>query len=521
MEDIVMKNYDYKQPRRFIYIAGLLVFILGLFPSVKLLYGEIVADNGVLTDKEILELTAKEALQALAGGELTAVRYVDVLLARAAQYGDYNAFIYLDPAQVRAAAVQSDQARASGEPIGPLHGLPIVFKDNINTADMPTTGGTPALTYNQPSSNAVVVQTLLDAGAIAMGKVNLHELAGGVTSNNPTFGTVRNPYDSSRIPGGSSGGNAAAVAGRMVSVGIGTDSGGSIRIPASLCGIVGFRPTKGRYSHDGIIKLSDTRSTSGPMTRSVADAILIDAVLTGDSPKLDAAQLEGLRLGVPRRYFYENLHTDVDKEIEKALQRLTQAGVILVEADMPDIRTLVAASSFPILLYESIFGVNQYLADQNTGLDYAALASQVVSPGVQELMFSALYLMSTGMLPLYYDAAINVYRPAMQWNYSQYFANNNVEAILIPTTILPAAKIGNENTVHLNGQDLPIVETYMQNTDPGSIIGIPGISLPVGLTAEKLPVGLELDGPAGSDRRLLAIALAIEAEMPRLPPPEM
>ena len=516
-----MKDDDDRQPLRFIYAIGLLIFILGLLPPAKSLHCEVIANGGALTDEEILELTGKEALQALAEGELTAARYVDVLLAQAARYEDYNAFIYLDPAEVRAAAAQSDRDRASGEPTGPLHGLPIVFKDNINTADMPTTGGTPALTYNQPTSNASVVQTLLDAGAIVMGKVNLHELAGGVTSNNPTFGTVRNPYDRSRIPGGSSGGNAAAVAGRMAPVGIGTDSGGSVRIPASLCGIVGFRPTKGRYSHDGIIKLSETRSTSGPMTRSVADTILLDAVLSGDSPELNAAQLEGLRLGVPRQYFYENLHTDVDKEIGKALQRLTQAGVVLVEADIADVRTLVESASFPILLYESIFWVNQYLTEQNTGLDYAALANQVASPGVQEMMFSALYLMSTGMLAQYYDAAMNIYRPALQENYSQYFASNNVEAILIPTTILPAAAIGNESTVHLNGQDLPIVETYMQNTDPGSIIGIPGISLPVGLTSEKLPVGLELDGPAGSDRRLLSIALAIERELPKLPPPEM
>ena len=519
MEDILMKNHNYKQPHRLIYASGLLAIMLGLFPLAPSLCAK--AHGDALSDEEILELTAREALQEFETGGLTALRYVDVLLARAAQYEENSTFIYLNPTQVRAAAIESDQIRASGAPIGPLHGLPIVFKDNINTADMPTTGGTPALANNQPVGNAAVAQALLDAGAIIMGKVNLHELAGGVTSNNPTFGTVRNPYDYSRFPGGSSGGNAAAVAGRMASVGIGTDSGGSVRIPASLCGIVGFRPTKGRYYHDGIIKLSETRSTSGPMTRSVADAALIDAVLTGDSPELEAAQLEGLRLGVPSQYFYENLHPDVDREIRKALQRLAQVGVVLVEADIPDVRPLVEASSFPILLYESIFGLNQYLAEQNTGLDYAALSNQVASPGVQELMFSALYLMSTGTLPQYYDAAMNIYRPALQGNYSQYFTANNVEAILFPTTILPAARIGNESTVRLNGQDLPIVETYMQNTDPASIIGIPGISLPAGLTSEKLPVGLELDGPAGSDRRLLAIALAIEGELSRLPPPEM
>ncbi|MCU7937656.1 MAG: indoleacetamide hydrolase [Candidatus Thiodiazotropha sp. (ex Dulcina madagascariensis)] len=510
-----------KQARRIFSAFGFLALMLGLFPPAQSLYHDARADSSGFTDGEILEFTAKEALQVLEGGGLTAVHYVDVLLGRAAQYEDYNTFIHLDPAQVRAAAVQSDQVRASGVPVGPLHGLPIVIKDNMNTFDMPTTGGTPALAYNQPMSDAAVVQTLRDAGAIIMGKVNLHELAGGVTSNNPTFGTVGNPYGKTRIPGGSSGGNAVAVGGRMAPVGIGTDTGGSVRIPAALCGIVGFRPTKGRYSHEGIIKLSETRSTSGPMTRSVGDAALIDAVLTGGDLELQVAELDGLRLGVPRQYFYENLHPDVNKEIGKVLHRLERAGVVLVEADIPDVGALVAASSFPIMLYESIFGINQYLSDQNAGIDYTALASQVASPGVQELMFSALYLMNAGLLPQYYDAAMNIYRPALQWNYAQYFAVNDVEAVLIPTTILPAAKIGNESTVHLNGQDLPLVETYIQNTDPSSIAGIPSISLPVALTKEKLPVGLELDGPVGSDRRLLAIASAIEAVAPQPRSPNM
>ena len=185
------------------------------------------------------------------------------------------------PEQVRAAAAAADERRAGGGPLGPLHGVPLALKDNLDTADMPTTGGTPGLRGSRPARNAPVVQRLLDAGAIVFGKANLHELAYGITNNNAGFGAARNPYDRTRIPGGSSGGVGAAVGARIVPGGIGSDTGGSVRVPAALCGIVGFRPTTGRWPQAGIVPISHTRDTAGPMTRSVADCVLLDRVVTG------------------------------------------------------------------------------------------------------------------------------------------------------------------------------------------------------------------------------------------------
>ena len=183
---------------------------------------------------ELSELGVAEVAEALRAGDVTAERLADALLARAAANAHLNAFITLDPGQVRAAARAADQRRLSGAALGPLHGVPLALKDNLDTADLPTTGGTPGLKSNRPAHDAAVVEKLRAAGAIVMGKCNMHELAYGITSNNAAFGPVRNPYAPARIPGGSSGGTAAAVAARLAPGGIGTDTGGSVRVPAAL-----------------------------------------------------------------------------------------------------------------------------------------------------------------------------------------------------------------------------------------------------------------------------------------------
>ncbi len=229
-------------------------------------------------------LTISAAAAALRRREMTALAYADALLAQAEKAAKLNAFIHFDADQVRAAARAADAQRLAGAAtLGALHGVPLALKDNLDTVDMPTTGGTPGLKGHRPKRNAAVVQKLLDAGAIAFGKANLHELAYGISNNNAGFGAARNPYDPSRIPGGSSGGVGAAVGARIVPGGIGSDTGGSVRVPAALCGIVGFRPSTGRWSQSGVVPISHTRDTPGPMTRSVADCVLLDGVVTGSS----------------------------------------------------------------------------------------------------------------------------------------------------------------------------------------------------------------------------------------------
>ncbi len=319
----------------------------------------------------VWELGAGEAAAKLRTGDLTAEALAEALLARCAAASALNVFISLEPDRVRAAARRADQQRQRGERLGPLHGVPLAIKDNIDTADYPTTAGTPGLATHRPKRNAPVLQHLLDAGAIVLGKANLQELAYGPTSNNAAFGPARNPYDPARIPGGSSGGSAAAVAGRLAPAALGTDTAGSVRVPGSLCGVAGFRPSTLRWSQAGIVPISHTRDTAGPMARNVADCVLLDGVVTGGPTEVEPATLKGLRLGVPRGFFWENLDAEVGQMLEAALVRLREAGVVLVEGDVADVHALDAAAGFPIALHEVVMDLDRYLAEHATGLDFA------------------------------------------------------------------------------------------------------------------------------------------------------
>jgi Asp-tRNA(Asn)/Glu-tRNA(Gln) amidotransferase A subunit family amidase len=465
---------------------------------------------------DLTALTISEAAAALQRGDITAAAYADALLARAAQLTALNAFIHHDPNAVRAAARGADQQRASGARPGPLHGVPLALKDNLDTAGIAATAGTPGLRTNIPSRNAPVVQRLLDAGALVFGKTNLHELAYGITNNNAGFGAACNPYDRTRIPGGSSGGTGVAVGARIVPGGIGTDTGGSVRIPAALCGIVGFRPSTGRWSQSGIVPISHTRDTAGPMARCVADCALLDRVVTG-STELPAVSLKGLRLGVPRAHFWDNLDTETASLMETTLRALKEEGAVLVEADIPDAARLDNEAGFPIALYETIVDLDAYLIEHGSNKRYADIVAQVASPDVKGLLQS---LIGEGAVPeAAYRHALTVLRPQLQAAYSDHFKRHDVSAVVFPTTPLPAAPIGHDETVMLNGQAVPTFFTFIRNCSPASVAGIPGISLPSCVTRAGLPLGLELDGPHNADAQLLAIARAVEAMLPKTPAP--
>ena len=457
--------------------------------------------------------TASEALREIGSGRISPREYAEALLAQCDAAASLNAFIHLDPEQVLEAADRA--ASGSG---GRLRGLPVPVKDNFDTADMPTTGGTPGLRDLRPARNAPVVQRLIDEGAIVMGKLNMHELAYGITSNNSAFGSVRNPYDPSLIPGGSSGGSGAAVAARMAPVAMGSDTGGSVRVPAALCGIAGLRPTIGRYSQAGIVPISNTRDTAGPLARSVEDLALFDRVIAGAPDPLPAISLKGARIGVPRGHFYENLHSETARIAKSALTSLAAAGAVLVEADMPDVPKLDEAAGFPIALYETVVELTRYLSEHNLPLDFAGLANAAASPDVAGLMQSL--LTEEGAIPeAVYQEAISQTRPALQAAYADWFASNEVVAAIFPTTPLPAAPIGHDETVDLNGEQVPTFPTFIRNSAPSSLAGIPGVTLPAGLSAGGLPVGMELDGPAGSDSALLSLSAAVEAILPATPAP--
>ena len=464
-----------------------------------------------------IAMTIGEAAAAIQHGEMTSLAYAESLLAQAAKAADLNAFIHHDPDEVRAAARAAD-ARKPGTG-GPLHGVPLALKDNLDTAEMATTGGTPGLKGNRPKHNAPIVQKLLDAGAIAFGKANLHELAYGITNNNAAFGAARNPYDRMRIPGGSSGGGGAAVGARIVPGGVGSDTGGSVRVPAALCGIVGFRPTTGRWSQAGIVPISHTRDTAGPMTRSSADCALLDSVVTGNAIPAALSSLKGLRLGVPRAHFWSPLDTETARLMEDVLARLKDAGAVLIEADIPDVARLDGEAGFPIALYETVVDLDAYLSEHGSAMRYPELVAHCASPDVKGLLQS---LHGEGAIPeAAYRHALDVLRPQLQAAYRDHFQRHDVAAVVFPSTPLPAALIGDDETVPMNGERVPTFFTFIRNSSPGSVAGIPGISLPAAMTAAGLPLGIELDAAENADAHLFAIAMAVERVLPKLPAPRL
>ncbi len=458
--------------------------------------------------KDIRHWSAREACGAMAGGDISAAEYARELLECCREKTDLNAFIALD------AEAALERIEAIPPDAGVLHGLPIALKDAIGSAHLPTTAGTPALANHRPKQDAQVVKPLVDAGAFVFGKLNMHELSYGITSNNAHHGPPRNPFDPSRIAGGSSGGAAVAVSAGMVPVALGTDTGGSVRIPAALCGVVGFRPSAGRYPQRGIVPVSHTRDTAGPICRTVDDAAMIDAAITGAEDRLEPLDLSRLRIGLPTRHFLDNLAAETRSVFETRVEELRSAGWTIVPVDVEGLERPEEGCGFPIALYETKGGLSDYLREfAPGGPSLEQLIEQVASRDVGGILSGLLAPEFDDMAGIYRDAVSNG-RPRLQRNLATCFAQNRFDALMFPTTVRPAALIGEDETVDLNGQAVPTFATFIHNTDPGSIAGIPGISVPAGLTEAGLPVGIELDGPAGSDRHLLAVARLMENALP-------
>ena len=467
---------------------------------------------------ELLELSAVEAVARLKRGEMTAERYASALLGQCEQAKDLNAFITLPQEQVLEAARAADRRRSSGAKLGPLHGLPIPVKDSVNTKAMPTTGGTPALRHFQPKQDAPIVRSLLDAGAIVMGKTNLHELSFGWTSNNQAFGAVHNPYDVRHVPGGSSGGTAAAIAARMAPLGIAEDTEGSIRVPAAMCGIAGFRPTTGRYVTTDVVPITPLFDQVGPHARSVGDLALFDSVATGDWSPLTATELNGIKLGVARGYWFGGLDADVERGTNEALNRLEAAGVQLVEADVPDLARLVNLTTIPVQSHDFRFQMKKYLEEYGAGVSFEQVIAQA-SPNVQQDLHDVLPGGKYFVEDKAYDVVCKQHLPRLKETYRQYFARTGVAAIVFPATMIPAPLIGEDVEVSINGKKVPFETAVSRNIAPGSTAGVPGLVLPAGLSAAGLPIALEFDGPAGNDRSVLSLGLSLERLLRPLPAP--
>ena len=470
----------------------------------------------------MIELSACDAVAAMQAGDISAEAYAEALLAQCVAGSDLNAFITLEPETVREAARAADRLRAGGGSLGLLHGLPIPIKDSINTFDLCTTAGTRALSDFHPAADATAVARLRAAGASVLGKTNLHELSFGWTSNNQAFGAVRNPYDPQRIPGGSSGGTAAAVAAQMAPLGVAEDTQGSIRVPAALCGVCGFRPTTGRYPNDGTAPITPLFDQIGPHALTVEDLVLFDAVMTGDQRPLAPADLRGLRLGIARGYYFSGLDPEVEQQIDVVMARLREAGVVLVEAEIPDLAELVAQVTAPIQIHDAAASWIAYLKASGAPVSFAEMVESV-SPDVKAVFERFVVPGAPLTVPeAAYAAARDVHRPALQRLFADYFAQQGVAAMLFPATMTAATLIGEDETVMIGGVAIPFQTAIARNISPGSTVGLPGLVLPTGLTRDTgLPLALELDGPAGGDRSLLSLGLAIRALLPPMPAPDL
>jgi mandelamide amidase len=463
----------------------------------------------------VLDLVS--AREAIITGRLTSQEYVAELIDRKQQWDHLNCLVAFDAQKVRAAAIDRDRVMQRERDSRPLNGLPFVAKDNIDTTDLPTTACTPALRDHHPPQNAPVVARLLEAGAILFGKCNMHELAFGVTNNGGAFGAARNPYDQNLIPGGSSGGTAAAVSAGLVPFGLGSDTGGSVRIPAALCGIVGLRPTLGRYPQDGVVPISPTRDTVGPMARCVADVALVDAVISGQTASIEPVRLSKLRLGVPREYFFENLEPGVARSMEALLHALKSQGTVLIEESIPNIKALDEAVSFVVVNYEARRALEQYLKRSAPSVSFDKLLQQIATPAVKSIYgaIASNELVSEDT----YLRAINVDRPALQHAIHDYIKTHRLDGYIVPTCCMTARPIGQDDTVELNGAQVPTFGSFIRNADPSSNAGIPSISIPIGLTDSGLPIGAMIEAQSGSDKRLLAMAQSIERLCGPIPAP--
>jgi indoleacetamide hydrolase len=468
--------------------------------------------------KALLELTATQAVRAMTDGEIRAEAYAAALLARCRELKHLNAFISLHEVGLLEAARDADRRRASGAKLGPLHGLPLAIKDSVNTKDLRTTNATAALRHFRPEADAAVVATLYRAGALLLGKTNLHELSYGWTTAVSAFGPVKNPFDQTKVAGGSSGGTAVAVAAHMAPAGLAEDTNGSIRIPAAFCGIFGLRPSTLRWPQQGVMPLSPTYDTVGPHARSVADLALLDSVVTGAPPPIPSS-LRRVRLGVPRAYFYAGLDAEVERVTESALRTLSAAGAELVERDIPELAELVEKANYPIIHHEVAASIERFLAEQASGTTLQDIIGLALPQVKLALEATALPGGPYRTPHSAYAAACEVHRPALQQAYRQYFTDHQLTAVVFPTSLCPPPPLGDESLVVINQRSIPLSTAVARNISPGSCAGLPGLVVPAGMTSKRLPIGIELDAPAGADTALLGLGLTIEQVLDPLPSP--
>ncbi|MYA33081.1 MAG: amidase [Gemmatimonadales bacterium] len=465
---------------------------------------------------EVWEASIPELQEALESGRVSSAGLVDAYLARIAAYDragpTLNAIIRLHPT-AREQARRLDAERAAGQVRGPLHGIPILLKDNYDTFDMPTAGSTVALAGWMPPDDAFQVRKLRAAGAIILAKTNMHELAAGITSISSLGGQTRNPYDPARNPGGSSGGTGAAVAASFGAVGWGSDTCGSIRIPSSVHNLVGLRPTKGLSSIDGLIPLSHTQDTGGPLARSVVDlAIALDATVGADAADrateamrgrepvgfraaLDAGSLAGARIGALTDWLSDSgAEAPVTAAVRTALDAMAAAGAEIVEVEIPEQDSLLANTS--VIGHEFAVDLADYLAAAG-GAPVASLG-EIVELGLHHEQLDGTFRRRSEAGPrdeAAYAEALER-QAALREAIVAFMDAERLDAIAYPTLRRDPARIGSP----------PVGGTCQLAAHSG----LPAISAPAGFTRTGMPTGVELIGRPFDDARLVSFAYALE-----------
>lgn len=466
---------------------------------------------------ELVSLGVAAVAAAIRRGDLTAEAYAAALLERARLHEDLNAFITVDEAGVLAAAREADAAKAAGVSL-PLLGVPLGIKDSYLTKGIPTSLGIEPLAGFIPSEDAEAVRAIKAAGALVFGKNNLVEMSFGLTGHNAPYGQVRNPIDRGRVSGGSSSGSAAAVAAGLVPAALGGDTIGSIRVPAALCGVVGFKPTTGRWPRGGVAPVSHTLDTTGVLARSVEDCALIDAVVTGAAPtRFDTreAGLTGVRLAYAPRQFLDLIEPDVDARFREALTWLSDAGAEIVEVDLgEDFSALSQSATWSIFFHETMDAVSGFLLEHSVPVTFEGVIESL-KPELQGAWRYMVLPDGGGATSVdTYQAALTVKRTEIQHRLDAVFSDHGARALLQPTTPSTAPRIDQQAKFMIGEREVSDL-VLANHTLAASLCGLPGISLPAGLSQAGLPIGLELDGPSNGDRALLDLARRVETVLAR------
>lgn len=479
---------------------------------------------------EIFELTAREIGNKVKNGEVSPKEIVAAYLERMEEIEPkVRAYITVTPELAMEQAQELERRLSKGENPGILAGIPVAIKDNICTRGIRTTCASRMLENFVPPYDATVVKLLKEAGAIVMGKTNMDEFAMGSSTENSAFFPTHNPYNLERVPGGSSGGSAAAIAAREVPLALGSDTGGSIRQPASFCGIVGFKPTYGRVSRYGLVAFASSLDQIGPLTANVEDCILLSYVIgcydpmdstsapvpTSSLEEMLVPEVKGLRIGLIEELFAEGIEEEIREGVLKAIRYLEEAGVTIEWVSLPHLSYalpcyyIIAPSeaSSNLARYD---GVKYGLRMDSEGVIpmYMETRDKGFGPEVKRRIMLGTYALSAGYYDAYYLKALKV-RSLIKGDFDRAFARFDI--LVAPTSPIPPFKIGEKI-------DDPL-KMYMADicTIPINLAALPAISLPAGLDSQGLPIGLQMIGKPFEERTLLRSALAYENAHPFLP----